>query len=44
MDRMDAIKYITICDVLNYQQAWSAVQDPLWYCVCIINSSSTLLN
>ncbi len=23
---------------------WSAVQGPLWYCVCIINSYSTLLN
>ncbi len=28
----------------NITSAWYAVQDPLWFCVCIINSYITLLN
>ncbi len=32
------------CKIHAHVQVWSAVQGPLWYCVCIINSYSTLLN
>ncbi len=39
------VEELTNCKVILHQLAWlMMVQGPLWYCVCIINSYTTLLN